>query len=215
MRLIVFDCDGTLVDSAASIVACATAAFEAQGLAPPTPEAIRRIVGLSLAPAMQVLLGRDDPDTALAIAASYRDAFVRRRTDGGALEPLFPGTRALLDALGARGIMLGVATGKSMRGLEAVLAAHDLKDRFVTLQTADFHPSKPHPAMLEAAMREAGAGPLETMIVGDTTFDIDMGVKAGCVPVGVSWGNHGGDELLERGAVRVLERFEELLDLLP
>ena len=132
LRLIVFDCDGTLVDSAATIVACATEAFEGLGLAPPAPEAIRRIVGLSLAPAMGVLLGRDDPDTALAIAASYRDAFLRRREREGVVEPLFPGTRGLLDALGTRGVLLGVATGKSMRGLEAVLAAHDLGGRFVT-----------------------------------------------------------------------------------
>jgi phosphoglycolate phosphatase len=111
--------------------------------------------------------------------------------------------------------MLGVATGKAMRGLRFVLDHHGLHDHFVTLQTADLHPSKPHPAMMEAAMAETGAAPHETMLVGDTTFDVLMAVAARTLPVGVAWGNHAPEELTAAGAVRVLDRFEELHDLLP
>ena len=214
MRLVVFDCDGTLVDSQAVIVACAQSAFAANGLPPPAPEAIRRIVGLSLGPAMGVLLGRDDPEMALRIAAAYKASFVARRRDGSVHEPLFPGAIEVLDVLEGQGRLLGVATGKALPGLLAVLRAHGLEERFVTLQTADRHPSKPHPSMLEAAMRETGAGPNETAIVGDTTFDIEMGLAAGCRAIGVAWGNHPADELRAAGADTVIERFEQLTDCL-
>jgi phosphoglycolate phosphatase len=108
-----------------------------------------------------------------------------------------------------------VATGKAMRGLRHVLERHGLERYFVTLQTADLHPSKPHPAMLHAAMAETGTGPHETMLVGDTSYDILMACAAAVLPVGVSWGNHPADELTAAGAVRVLDRFDELHELLP
>lgn len=215
MRLIVFDCDGTLVDSQATIVACAQAAFLAEGLAPPPATTIRRIVGLSLIEAMAELLPEPDPAVAARLAERYKEAFLAHRQHPDFHEPLFPGTRELLEALRARDIMLGVATGKAMRGLRFVLDHHGLHEHFVTLQTADLHPSKPHPAMLEAAMAETGAAPHETMLVGDTTFDILMARAARTLPVGVAWGNHAPEELTAAGAVRVLDRFEELHDLLP
>jgi phosphoglycolate phosphatase len=210
VRLVVFDLDGTLVDSQATIVTCARAAFAAAGLAVPTAEAIRRIVGLSLAPAMQVLLGRDDPATAERIAALYREAFLEHRRRPDFAEPLFPGVVAALDALSARDVRLGIATGKAMRGLKAVLETHGLERRFVTLQTADLHPSKPHPAMLRAALAEAGAAPGEALMVGDTTYDVRMAIAAGTTPVGVAWGNHPADELRAAGAAVVLDRIEEV-----
>ena len=110
---------------------------------------------------------------------------------------------------------MGVATGKAMRGLRHVLARHGIERYFITLQTADLHPSKPHPAMLEAAMRETGAAREETMLVGDTTFDVLMAKAAGAVPVGVAWGNHPEAELRAAGARHMLARFDQLLDLLP
>ena len=215
LRLIVFDCDGTLVDSQAFIVGCMRDAFAAAGLPPPAPEAVRRIVGLSLVQAIDVLLGGGRLAEAELLAGHYRDVFMVRRETGAFDEPLFPGTLELLDALAARDLLLGVATGKTMRGLRHVLAHHGLEGRFVTLQTADLHPSKPHPAMLEAAMRETGVGPEATMLVGDTTFDIAMAVAAGALPVGVSWGNHPAEELRAAGAPHVLDRFDQLLELLP
>lgn len=215
MRLIVFDCDGTLVDSQATIVACVQAAFAAEGLAPPSACAIRRIVGLSLEPALSALLPDPDPLLARRLAGGYKAAFMDHRASPAYHEPLFPGTSELLAALQARGLLLGVATGKAMRGLRFVLERHDLLSRFVTLQTADLHPSKPHPAMVEAAMAETGSAPSATMVVGDTTFDVLMARAAGALPIGVSWGNHPAAELVAAGAARVLDRFDELHELLP
>lgn len=213
MRLVVFDIDGTLVDSQATIVACAREAFVAAGLPPPDADAVRRIVGLSLPEAMRALLGRDEPALAERIAAYYRDAFLARRARPDHEEPLFPGAREIVELLDARGILLGVATGKAMRGLKAVLERHGLAERFVTLQTADRHPSKPHPAMLLAAMAEAGVEPGDTALVGDTTYDIEMARAARALPIGVAWGNHPPDELAAAGAARVLDRFDELLEV--
>ena len=214
IRLVVFDCDGTLVDSQRLIVACMSEAFLAEGLAPPTPDAIRRIVGLSLVLATATLLDGEDEALALRIAEAYQRAFRERHDRGGIYEPLFPGALELLDELRAQGLALGIATGKRMRGLRLVLERHRMIERFVTLQTADHHPSKPHPAMLEAAMAETGCAAEETILVGDTTFDILMARAAGAVPIGVAWGNHPSEELADAGAVRVMRRFDELLELL-
>jgi len=214
LAFVVFDVDGTLVDSRATIVACAREAFRVAGLEPPAEEAIRRIVGLSLEPAIAELLGEPDPVLARRIAACYRDAYLGLAA-AGHVDPLFAGARELLEQLDADGHLLGVASGKSLAGVRRVLAAHGLEHLFVTLQTADFHPSKPHPAMLEAAMAEAGAGPAETFLVGDTVFDIEMARHAGAHAVGVSWGNHPPEELEAAGALRVLDRFPELLELVP
>jgi len=211
-QLIVFDCDGTLVDSQAVIVACAQDAFAAVGLVAPSPERIRHIVGLSLEPAMRVLLGRDDPALGRRIATAYRDAFFARRAMPDHEEPLFPGVVETLQALAERGALLGVATGKTMRGLLQVLEQHSLADYFVTLQTSDLHPSKPHPAMLEAAMRETGSTADVTWIIGDTTYDIEMGRFAGCRGIGVSYGNHPVDALERAGAAHIVDRIDQLLD---
>lgn len=210
IRLIVFDCDGTLVDSQATIVACAQAAFRAEGLAPPAAEAIRRIVGLSLVEAVLELMVEPDPAAAPRLAERYKEAFLEYRARPDYLEPLFPGTLDLLDTLIKRGFVLGVATGKAMRGLRFVLEHHGLERHFATLQTADLHPSKPHPAMLLAAMAATGTSPEATMLIGDTTYDILMARAAGAMPVGVGWGNHAPHELEEAGAVHVLGHFDEL-----
>lgn len=213
MRLVVFDCDGTLVDSQATIVHCAQAAFAAEGLPVPPAEAVRRIVGLSLVEAVLELL--PEPDLALAarLAERYKVAFLDHRATPGFHEPLFPGARELLDALAEREVLMGIATGKARRSLRLVLEQHGLERYFVTLQTADLHPSKPHPAMLEAAMAETGSRPPETMLVGDTSFDILMARAAGAMPVGVRWGNHAPEELLAAGAAAMLDHFAELMAL--
>jgi phosphoglycolate phosphatase len=215
VRLIVFDCDGTLVDSQAGIVASVRAAFLGEGLTPPPMAAIRRVVGLSLHEAMLDLLAEPEPAIAARLVDGYKAASVERRGRPEFHEPLFPGARELLDALLERDLLLGIATGKAMRGLRFVLDRHGLAGHFTTLQTADLHPSKPHPAMLRAAMAETGAAPGETMLVGDTTFDVLMARAAGAMPVGVAWGNHPADELTAAGAACVLDRFEDLARLLP
>ena len=125
-------------------------------------------------------------------------------------EPLYDGMAALIERLAEAGWLLGVATGKSDRGLHACLDTHGIKHRFVTLQTADRHPSKPHPAMLEEALAEAGAEAANAVMIGDTTFDIEMARNAGVRAIGVAWGYHEPRELLEAGAIAVAETMDEL-----
>ena len=213
--LVVFDCDGTLVDSAALIIACAQEAFRSAGLPPPTDEAVRSVVGLSLHEATQALLPQPDPKLAALLAERYREVFRDMGSRADEDEPLFPGARVVIEELRARGFVLGVATGKTMRGLLRILDHHHLTDQFATLQTADNHPSKPHPAMLEAAMAHCGATANETLMIGDTIFDIVMATRAKATPIGVAWGNHPPDALRQVGASIVLDRFEDLWDHLP
>ena len=211
VRLAVFDCDGTLVDSQANICVACERAFEASGVVPPSRAAIRRIVGLSLVEAMRVLVPQADDATHHALAERYKQIFRAMRTDGTLIdEPLFDGIADVLRSLVDEGWMLGVATGKSDRGLAHILEHHSITDRFVTLQTADRHPSKPDPAMLLAAMVEAGANPQETAMIGDTSFDMAMAKAAGARAVGVAWGYHGVHELADAGADVVADTVADL-----
>ena len=205
LRLALFDCDGTLVDSQHAIVDSMTEAWRAHGLGDPDPQAVRRVVGLSLVPVVAALLPGLEPERHAAVAETYKDAFAARRQRGALEEPLFPGIAETLDALDAAGVLLGVATGKSMRGLRSVLERHGLTHRFVTLQTADTGPGKPHPEMVRRALAETGAGPEGTVMIGDTTFDIQMARNARIASVGVSWGYHEVPELKAAGADRIVE----------
>ncbi|MEP6784851.1 MAG: HAD-IA family hydrolase [Sphingomonadales bacterium] len=209
-RLAVFDCDGTLVDSQASICTAMVFAFKKSGITPPRDAAIRRIVGLSLVEAVAMLL--PDAETGLhrRIAADYKSAFQQMRTDGVVAEPLFDGIAEVLVNLVEDGWLLGVATGKSDRGLALALAHHGIEGHFVTLQTADRHPSKPHPSMVEAAMHEAGAVPADTVVIGDTSYDILMARNARARAIGVSWGYHPVDELVAAGAHAIAKRPADL-----
>jgi phosphoglycolate phosphatase len=213
-RLAVFDCDGTLIDSQANICVAMEQAFAASNLVAPNRAAIRRIVGLSLIDAVAVLL--PDADAALHryVVADYKRAFHGLRASGQLDEPLFDGIAAMLADLQARGWLLGIATGKSDRGLAHALEAHNLADCFVTLQTADRHPSKPHPSMVSAAMAEAGVGPDTTVVIGDTSFDMMMARRAGARAVGVAWGYHPVRELTDAGAEAIAQRPSALVDIL-
>jgi phosphoglycolate phosphatase len=205
-RLAIFDCDGTLVDSQANICMAMEKAFERAGITPPPREQTRRVVGLSLVEAMQNLLPDADHGRHQSLAEDYKDAFFEMRTTGTVHEPLYDGIGETISALDSDGWLLGVATGKSDRGLKFVLETHDLTDRFVTLHTADRHPSKPHPAMLEACMAEAGATAASSAMIGDTTFDMAMARSADMLAVGVSWGYHDAHELEAAGADIVIDR---------
>jgi phosphoglycolate phosphatase len=212
-RLIVFDCDGTLVDSQHLIIDAMRTTFTAHGLPPPADDAVRHIVGLSLAEAIAALLPGIAQADLVALVDGYRQAFQAMRRQALRHEPLFPGARATLHALERRGHLLAVATGKSDRGIAAVLEHHALGHLFVSLQTADRHPSKPHPGMLEAAMRETGSAPHETIMVGDTSYDMQMARAARVRAIGVGWGYHAVAALELAGAERVVDRFEQLLAL--
>lgn len=210
-RLALFDCDGTLVDSQANICRAMESCFAVSRLDPPPREAIRRIVGLSLVPAIAQLLPEAEARQHEAMAEDYKRAFFAMRASGALdPEPLFDGVADAIEALDASGWLLGVATGKSDRGLTHILEHHGLAHRFVTLQTADRHPSKPHPSMVQAAMAEAGASPETTAVIGDTSFDMMMARAAGAHAIGVAWGYHTMHELLEAGAGHVVEHAAAL-----
>jgi phosphoglycolate phosphatase len=213
IRLALFDCDGTLVDGQAPHRLALAEAFAAEGLEPPAQEAARRLIGLGLVETMTALLPKAQYAEHLRLADAYKRAFQGLRVRGLVEEPLFPGIPALLDALEEDGWLLGIATGKSTRGLDLCLSCHGLSRRFVTRQTADLHPSKPHPSMIEAAMAEAGASPETTMMIGDTSYDMAMARAAGAAAIGVAWGYHTPEELLAAGAHQIAVQPLDILDL--
>jgi phosphoglycolate phosphatase len=205
VKLVIFDCDGTLVDSQHVIVASMTDAFLSEGLEPPPREVVVGVVGLSLDIAVARLVpAGSDLARVERLADSYKAAFAARRRRPDHFEPLYDGVRATLERLAARDdVLLGIATGKSRRGVDAVLEREGLAGFFTTIQTADTHPSKPHPSMVLAAMSETGALPADTVMIGDTTYDIEMANGAGTGAIGVSWGYHPGEALHAAGAHHV------------
>jgi phosphoglycolate phosphatase len=213
-RLAIFDCDGTLVDSGATFHAALRDTFVQHALDLPPPAVARRVIGLSLIEAMAMLVPDASPAQHQALAEDYKLAFQRLRAAGKVEEPLFDGVLDLLDALEADGWLLAVATGKSDRGLKHCLDEHGLHARFISLQTADRHPSKPHPSMVDQAIADAGAAPATTIVVGDTSFDMAMAVAAGASGIGAGWGYHDSDELIEAGALAVAGAPGDVLALI-
>jgi phosphoglycolate phosphatase len=213
-RLAIFDCDGTLVDGGASIYAALSSSLQQNGLAVPPPGVSRRVIGLSLAEAMAALFPDLPPERHQKLADDYRRAFKELRIAGEVEEPLFEGVIDLLDALEEDGWILAVATGKSDRGLKYCLEQHGIHARFASLQTADSHPSKPHPSMVEQAIADAGAAPETTIVVGDTSFDMAMARAAGASGIGAGWGYHEPEELILAGALAVAGRPLDVLALI-
>ncbi|MFX0541766.1 HAD-IA family hydrolase [Roseovarius sp. S4756] len=199
LRLVIFDVDGTLVDSQGDIVASMHHAFAEIGAPTPERAAIKGIIGLSL----DVAMARLAPDLAArdhdALVEAYKRSYMSLRAQAGAAEssPLFPGTRKMLETLAARDdLLLGIATGKSRRGLDKLIDGHGLQGLFLTRQVADHHPSKPHPAMLQTALNETGVSAADAVMIGDTTYDMEMARAAGIGTIGVSWGYHPAADLL-------------------
>ena len=197
VKLAIFDVDGTLIDSQGHINAAMAEAFAAVGEEVPGRAEIRAVIGLSLPRAVATLAPHWDEATLGRALGAYKDAFVALADlQGAAAAPLFPGTIEMLDVLARHDeLILGIATGKSRRGLERILDLHDLRGRFVTTQVADDHPSKPHPAMVLAALDAVGCAPGEAVMIGDTAFDMDMARAAGVATIAVSWGYHPVDRL--------------------
>lgn len=211
LRLIIFDVDGTLVDSQGDIVAAMTQAFERAVHPAPDHAAVLGIVGLSLDVAIPRLAPHLSAQTHAEIVQSYKDAYMGLRVQSGVAQssPLYPHVRDTLEALHAvPEYLLGVATGKSARGLDKLLDGHALRHLFVTRQVSDHHPSKPHPSMIEAALAETGVAPENAVMIGDTSFDMEMARAAGVPGIGVSWGYHAPEVL---GAVNtILNDFRDL-----
>ena len=211
LRLVIFDLDGTLVDSKHNIVFAVGEVAKILGLTPPAPEHIPKVIGLTLVDALAALFPDVDPATHQTLDKEYREVFVRMRATPGYVEPLFPGTHELLADLESAGFLLGVATGKAKRGATYVLNRHGLTERFVTVQTPDDAPGKPHSGMILNALAATGVEPENALMIGDTTYDIHMALAAGANALGVSWGNHSVTELQSAGAHRLVDRLGDLL----
>ena len=215
LRLVVFDVDGTLVDSQSDILGAMHLSFTAEGLTTPPRADVLGVVGLSLDVLMPQLAPEADAATQARLVQGYKDAYMSLRADSarGESSPFYPGARATLEALHARpDVLLGVATGKSRRGLDKLIEAHGLEGMFVTQQVADFHPSKPNPSMLLEALSETGVAAADAVMLGDTSFDMEMAQAAGIAGIGVSWGYHPPARLT--AARHLVENFEAVPPLL-
>lgn len=211
MPLIVFDMDGTLIDTHGLIAEHMATAFAGNGLPEPTPYDVRQIIGLSLPIAIARLAASSDATVVDRLVESYRTAYRESLEHNADREPLFPGARAALDRLrNSPDTLLGIATGKGLAGVHRILGNHGLAGHFVTLQTPDHNPSKPDPSMLLRAMAETGSSPKETIMIGDTVFDIELAVNAGCQSVGVTWGYHDPADLIRAGAGAMIDSYDEL-----
>ncbi|MEQ8250849.1 MAG: HAD-IA family hydrolase [Oceanibaculum nanhaiense] len=210
LKLAVFDCDGTLVDSQHHIVAAVVETWRRHDLPPPAAALVRTGIGLPLHQTLSRLA--PDGDAALhdSLTDTYKAVYTAMRQQPDHWEPLYPGVVETLDRLSAAGWLLGIATGKAKRGLLAVLDMHALKDRFVVLRTADDGPGKPHPFMLTSAMSAIGVEPADTVMIGDTSFDIEMARAAGTLAVGVSWGYHPIEMLQAAGAHHLVHDYPTL-----
>jgi phosphoglycolate phosphatase len=211
MRLIMFDMDGTLIDTQALISEHMGAAFRSLDLPPPTPAEVRSIIGLSLPVAVGQLAHTEDIDLIEGLVGQYKSLYKASLEHDVDREPLYPGARDALERLKLDpDTVLGVATGKGLSGVTRILGNHGIAGHFVTLQTPDHNPSKPHPGMLLRAMAETGADPASTVMVGDTTYDMELARAAGCRTVAVSWGYHDPKALLAAGAGTLIHDYSEL-----
>jgi phosphoglycolate phosphatase len=208
--LVIFDCDGTLIDSGHNIVTAMREAWRSYDLEPPSAISIRRIVGLKLEEAVQKLMPPDCDIEAKRLVQAYIDSFSRFREDPEYAEPLYPGVRQCLNELASLGFSLGIATGKSRRGLTRTIERHGLGELFCVLKTADDGPGKPNPDILLDAIAETGTTAKKTAMIGDTIYDIIMAKDAVATAIGVSWGYHETIELTEAGAQLILNDCAEL-----
>lgn len=214
-KLIIFDCDGTLVDSQYRIVAAMQGAFAAHELDAPSHSQVLSVVGLSLERAIHDLLDEEHRHLVHPVSEAYKSSFIAIREQNLHDEPLYAGARETVETLAAHeDVLLAVATGKSRRGLDKVLEREGWTNHFVSLKTADDAPSKPHPGMIEQAMAETGVESANTVMIGDTSFDMQMARAAGVTALGVAWGYHPVAHLHASGSHHVAEDFAHLVELL-
>ncbi len=213
MKLIIFDCDGTLVDSQHAIIHCMKSAFAEVGVDWPGREATLSIVGLSLIEAMREMVPHLDQKMHETLASSYKDTFMQARLAKLHDEPLYEGCREVLDRFHARDdVLLAIATGKSQRGVRALLEREGLEGYFQSIQTADDAPSKPDPGMILQAISDTGARADSTVMIGDTSYDMAMARSAMVGAIGVSWGYHPVEFIQASGAHHVVNHYNELED---
>jgi phosphoglycolate phosphatase len=194
------------------ILAAMHECYGAHGMVVPPRETLLSIVGLSLPQAFEKLGEGTEGFPVASMCDAYKASFqAMRAAQMDHLEPLYPGAADAIVALARRdNIVLGIATGKSQRGVRAVLARHGLLEHFITIKTADDAPSKPNPGMVLHAMSEAGVAAHDTVVVGDTVYDIAMARAAGAAAIGVTWGYHPREALGSAGANALIDSFPAL-----
>lgn len=210
LRLAIWDMDGTIVDSREIIQTAMERAFDRIGLEPPAYDETRKHVGLDLHTVIRNLAPEAEAELLPALVEAYKAAFVERRAEPDFKEPLYAGAVETLERLANAGWLLGVATGKARRGLDAIFEMHPLKPYFDTVWCADDGPGKPNPFMVEQNMAAVGADPENSLIIGDAIHDMAMGRAAGIRCKGVSWGFGSTSELEASGAHEVHHSFETL-----
>lgn len=203
---VIFDWDGTVMDSTALIASCIQDACRDEGLAVPSSHDARWVIGLGIAASMARVAPGITQQQQLSLAERYRRHFLSREHEA----PLFDGIRETLDDLRGRGRMLAVATGKARRGLERALDSSGLRSHFDFSRCADEGHPKPHPDMVLWLLEQAGANPARTLMIGDTTHDLELAANAGIDAVGVCYGAHGADTLRERAARHYADSVEDL-----
>lgn len=208
--LAIWDVDGTLIDSRATIHRAAVESARGIGMAEPSYDAVRQIVGLSLHQALRELAPQLTDAEHADFVAGFQAAFQRFHAEPDFVEPLYDGAEATLRRLKREGWNVAMATGNSRRGVERILDKHRWAELFDTTWCADDGPGKPHPNMISQAIKAVGALPARTVMIGDTSHDMRMAVNAGVYPQGVAWGFHTAEEVRAAGARHVAVVWGEL-----
>ena len=215
MKLFLFDCDGTIVDSQHTIVDGMSHCFGKNGLPAPAAEATRSIIGLSLPQAMEKLAPHLELALRDQLVEDYKDFVIAKRASGDVQELLYPGAKEAIETLARRDdVLLGIATGKAFRGVLHLFDSFGWHDLFVTVQTADRAPSKPNPGMILQAMEQTGVDVTDTFMIGDTSYDMEMATNAGATGIGVTWGYHTAHTLRGAGALHLVDDYPSLHELL-
>lgn len=214
-KLVLFDCDGTILDSVGIIHDSMVRTFSEAGYAAPVQSATRSIIGLTLDLAIARLLGRAVDGEVQTMTARYKQHFHKLYARPDFEQSLFPGMAELVNGLAARDdVVLGIVTGKSRRGMEMFFDKHGFREHFVTVRTADDCPSKPHPAMVLECCAETGFEPIDSVVIGDSVFDMEMAKAAGAGAIGVAWGYNDVPLLRNAGADAIAATADELTRML-
>ena len=209
--LVIFDCDGTLVDGQHRVIATMREAFRQNGLAEPDDRTTRRVIGLSLKIAIEKVLGPDQAHHADKVSETFRHVFHDIMTIKTIEEPFYTGARELVNALAMRDdVCLAIATGKGRRSVDLMLEREGWQKAFISIQTADSAPSKPHPGMIINALQESGVKENRAIMIGDTTYDMAMARAANVRAFGVAWGYHDVKSLAKAGAHMVFDDYPTL-----
>ncbi len=217
MKLVLFDCDGTLVDSVGLIHEVMARTFVHFGYAKPDVSLTKSIIGLTLDIAIARMQGKPHVDEeATAMTAHYKAIFAETRAEAGFQEALFDGIKPMIDQLAKRDeLLMGAVTGKSRRGLNLIMDTHGFRENFIVSRTADDCPSKPHPAMVTECCHETGMVAADTIVIGDAIYDMQMAKAAGAKAIGVAWGYASTSDLTAAGADAIVNHPSEIPGHIP